>query len=74
MGFCFYMLGHLLSTADSSKMLKQSVRITVGNVLLTLETSDSPVIFGHNRSKLPSLSENWATGHKLFLILALLTM
>lgn len=49
------MLGHLLSTADSSKMLEQSLRITA--VLLTIEPSDSPVILGHNRSKLPPLSK-----------------
>lgn len=55
------MFGLLLSTADSSKMLEQSVRITVENVLLATEPSDSPVILGHNRSKLPPLSKNWAT-------------
>lgn len=61
MGFCFYVFGLLLSTADSSKMLEQSVRITVENVLLATEPSDSPVILGRNRSKLSPLSKNWAT-------------
>lgn len=50
MQFCFYMLGLLLSTADSSKMPEQSVRITVENVLLTTESSDSPVILGCNKA------------------------